>query len=105
MGRAAAGAARGGDVVKKIFLGLVGGLVVYELVTLSNKHEGDTISEIMWDATTKRPLVPFAFGVLCGHFFWQRSSSPAAGMTPAKLAEPAPLTATGAGVSSPFAAV
>jgi hypothetical protein len=61
--------------MKRIFLGLVGGLVIYELVTLANEHDGDTISEIIWDATTQRPLVPFAAGVLCGHFFWQKAES------------------------------
>lgn len=64
--------------MKKVFLGLVGGLCVYELVTLANDCEGDTISEIIWTTTTKRPILPFAFGVLMGHFFWQRvESSPA----------------------------
>lgn len=56
----------------RIFLGLVGGLCVYELVTLANKCEGDTISEIVWATTTKRPILPFAFGCVMGHFFWQR---------------------------------
>ena len=65
-------------MMQKLFLGLVGGLVVYEVVALANKCEGDTISEIVWTATTKRPLVPFAAGLLMGHFFWQRvDSSPA----------------------------
>ena len=54
------------------FLTLVGGLVVYELIALRNDCEGDTISEIVWHATTERPIVPFAAGVLCGHFFWWR---------------------------------
>jgi hypothetical protein len=62
---------------ERIFLGLVGGLCVYEVVTLSNKCEGDTISELAWATTTKRPIVPFAFGVLMGHFFWQRVESAA----------------------------
>jgi hypothetical protein len=64
-------------MMRKVFLGLVGGLLVYEAVALANECEGDTISEIMWTATTKRPLVPFAAGLLCGHFFWQRVPSPA----------------------------
>ena len=59
----------------KLFLALVGGLLAYEAVTLANNREGDTISEIIWTVTTKRPLVPFAFGVLMGHFFWQRALS------------------------------
>lgn len=44
----------------------------YEAWALVNRSKGDTISEIVWDATIKRPLVPFAAGLLMGHFFWQR---------------------------------
>lgn len=56
--------------------GLVGGLLIYEFITLKNTHRGDTISEIVWDATQKRPLVPLVAGMLIGHFFWQRVESP-----------------------------
>ena len=59
---------------QRVFLGLLGGLCAYELYTLANKCPGDTISEIVWTATHRRPIVPFAAGVLCGHFFWQRVS-------------------------------
>ena len=58
--------------MRNIFLALVGGLLVYEFFALRNKCPGDTISEIMWTTTTKRPILPFALGVLMGHFFWQR---------------------------------
>lgn len=58
--------------MKPVFLTLVGALVAYELITLANDRDGDTISEIVWEATTERPIVPFAAGVLIGHFFWQR---------------------------------
>lgn len=57
---------------KWIFFGLVGGALAYEAWAIANKHRGDTISEIVWDATTQRPLIPFALGMLAGHFFWQR---------------------------------
>lgn len=63
--------------MRTLFVGLVGGLVVYEFVTLSNDRPGDTISEIVWKAAAHRPLVPFAAGLLCGHFFWQRVDSAA----------------------------
>lgn len=36
-------------------------------------HQGLTISEHVWSITLKHPLVPFAFGMLMGHFFWQAS--------------------------------
>jgi hypothetical protein len=58
--------------MRKIFLALLGGALVYEVVALANRCKGDTISEIVWAATTKRPLIPFACGALMGHFFWQR---------------------------------
>lgn len=57
--------------MKPIFLGLVGGLLVYEVVALANQGDGDTISEIAWEAVTDRPIVPFAVGVVVGHLFWQ----------------------------------
>lgn len=61
--------------MRTIFLGLVGGLLVYEIAALHNDCPDDTISEIVWSATTRRPIVPFAAGVLCGHFFWQRDQA------------------------------
>lgn len=47
------------------------GLIAYEIYTLTNKEEDDTLSESIWRATAKQPLVPFLAGVLMGHFFWQ----------------------------------
>lgn len=50
-------------------------LLVFEAVALMNRQPGDTISEIIWAASSQRPLVPFLFGLviglLSGHFFWQ----------------------------------
>ena len=46
-------------------------LIALETSALRNREDGDTISETMWD-WSKRPLVPFAAGFICGHFFWQR---------------------------------
>ncbi len=53
-----------------IFNILGAGLFLYEAVALLNSKSGDTISEIVWHLS-QRPLVPFLFGLLCGHFFWQ----------------------------------
>ena len=71
--------------MKRVVLALVGGLVAYELVALSEKRRGDTISEIVWTETSHYAILPFAFGVLMGHFFWQRadfSSAPAPEVAP-----------------------
>lgn len=60
--------------MKWIFYLLVLSMLVYEAYALTNRVSGDTISEIIWDLS-KRPLVPFAFGLLMGHFFWQQFSN------------------------------
>jgi len=59
--------------ITHLFFGLCGGLLVYEAFALNNQTQGDTISEIFWKAN-RRPLIPFTFGMLCGHLFWQASS-------------------------------
>jgi len=46
-------------------------LAAYEVWALANKPDGDTISEIVWAAAAKRPVVPFLGGLLAGHFFWR----------------------------------
>jgi hypothetical protein len=53
-------------------------LGIYEFWALASEskdpaHQGLTISEHIWNVTLKHPLVPFAFGMLMGHFFWQAS--------------------------------
>ena len=58
----------------KVIGGAVVALLGYELWTLINKTEHDTISERIWRVSMKRPLVPFAAGLLCGHFFWQAAN-------------------------------
>lgn len=57
-----------------IFYVLVCLLFVYEvwaLVRAGKGKKGDTISEIIWEVTSKRPVVPFLFGMLMGHLFWR----------------------------------
>jgi hypothetical protein len=71
------------DVMPAVFLGLVGGLCAYEVYALAKHKHGDTISEIMWSVSSHYAILPFAFGVLSGHFFWQRNGS-AASSTPAQ---------------------
>jgi hypothetical protein len=56
-----------------LILGLVL-IVTYEVWAIRRKEPGDTISEIFWKAS-KKPLVPFLFGVLAGHFVWQSAGS------------------------------
>jgi len=57
---------------KYIFWILLALLFAYEGYALLTPEPGDTISEITWAVSTSAPVIAFFFGVLCGHFFWQR---------------------------------
>lgn len=52
----------------------IAGLLAYEIYTLTNDEPEDTLSEGVWRATARQPLVPFLGGLLAGHFFWQSTS-------------------------------
>jgi hypothetical protein len=61
------------DLAFTIVLVIVGVLLGgYELVALIGRKPGTTISAHVWESCTKRPLIPFLFGLISGHFFWQR---------------------------------
>lgn len=45
-------------------------LIVWDVYVANNTPTGDTISEITLLAASKHPVIPFAFGVICGHLFW-----------------------------------
>ena len=53
-----------------IVLGLV---LALEVWALANRKPNDTISEVFWRINMKHPIVPFLFGVVAGHIFWQAS--------------------------------
>jgi hypothetical protein len=48
----------------------IGLVIVYEIWAMVNSKPDDTISQMVWRAC-KRPVVPFLFGLLMGHFFWR----------------------------------
>ncbi len=43
-----------------------------EVGALVSQKPGTTLSETVWMITRDYPLLPLAFGLLMGHFFWQR---------------------------------
>lgn len=45
-------------------------LVVFDLWMAGNGTPGDTISEVVRSWSARHPVIPFAAGVLMGHFFW-----------------------------------
>jgi hypothetical protein len=59
------------DTTDKVWIGAIGGLLLYEGWTLANERRGDTLSESVWRHISRRPLVPFALGALVAHFVWQ----------------------------------
>jgi hypothetical protein len=58
--------------VKTFLVSLAAGAAAYELAALRNEAEGDTLSEVVWSASDRWPVVAFAAGMVAGHFFWPR---------------------------------
>lgn len=57
--------------LEPIFWGLIGCLLIYEVVTLYfTKSPSDHITAIVKRVTKENPLLPFILGLLMGHFFW-----------------------------------
>jgi hypothetical protein len=52
-----------------VLFAVIGVLLGWEIYTLLNTSKDDTITASIhkW---SRRPLVPFLFGLLAGHFFW-----------------------------------
>ena len=55
-------------VVCAVFLG------VWDLYVALNESLGDTISEVTRDASHTVWTIPFVFGVVTGHLFWNRKT-------------------------------
>jgi hypothetical protein len=51
-------------------------VVAYDLVAAFYGKSGATISEVILQTSLRRPLVPFAFGVLMGHLFFPQEIPP-----------------------------
>lgn len=45
-------------------------LIIYDIYAYSQGGQKATISWLIYDSSHEHPLIPFATGVLCGHFFW-----------------------------------
>lgn len=45
-------------------------LIAWDVWLYLSPPKADTISRVIADASSEHPLLPFAFGVLAGHFFW-----------------------------------
>lgn len=48
-------------------------LIVYDVVMIVNKTDGDTISEILLKVASRWPVIAFAAGVVVGHLWWPQS--------------------------------
>jgi hypothetical protein len=60
--------------MRKITIGFIIGAIViilgYDVVAAIYGGTGSTISEVITSWSYGTPLLPFAFGVVCGHWFW-----------------------------------
>ena len=50
-------------------------LAAYEALVIALGIPQATISEAVWDWSSRYPYLPFAAGILCGHLFWREAKS------------------------------
>lgn len=53
-----------------ILLGITALLIGWDIYVALTPQKGDTISEVIRDWAFAHPVIPFALGVLCGHWLW-----------------------------------
>jgi hypothetical protein len=60
------------EVTYVVIFGVTGLLIVYDVWAAF--EPGATISERMLDMGHRHPVIPFAIGILMGHFFWSQTA-------------------------------
>jgi hypothetical protein len=49
---------------------LIAGLIGWDIYLATDDKKENTISNLIQDASHEHPMIPFALGVLIGHWLW-----------------------------------
>ena len=49
---------------------LIALVVIYDIAAFAQGGVEATISRVVLGASVGNPILPFAFGIVCGHLFW-----------------------------------
>jgi len=58
-----------GSVMIVLVVSLVG-FIIWDIWLAADRIEGNTISEVVRKVSKPHPMIPFALGVLIGHWYW-----------------------------------
>lgn len=59
-------------LITEIVMGAAtGALLLYDGLVIWRTKDKVSISQVVWDISAKRPLLPFFLGFLMGHFFFR----------------------------------
>ena len=61
----------GNNVTYAVIFSAIAALIIYDVFALLKWGNDCTISVRIWTLARRYPIIPFAIGVLMGHFFWQ----------------------------------
>jgi hypothetical protein len=62
------------NITAWILIGVVAGLIGYDLFAVAKWGYTGTISYDVLSASKNHPIIPFAIGIIAGHFFWSQPS-------------------------------
>lgn len=58
------------SVTRGVITAVGAGLIAFDVLPFLSEPTGDTISEVLRDWGSKSSALPFGFGFLVGHWFW-----------------------------------
>ena len=61
------------DNVKTAVVTMVAGIILWDIYLASDEVDKNTISKLVRDVSDESPMIPFALGVLIGHWFWDNN--------------------------------
>lgn len=59
-----------------ILIAVTAALIAWDIYVVVDPEPRDTISEVLFHYDRRFPIIRFAAGVLCGHWFWGQREEP-----------------------------
>ena len=60
-----------GNVSKALIIIFFGVVFLWDCFAIFFNKEAATFSVVLFEASKEWPIIPFMFGLVCGHLFWQ----------------------------------
>lgn len=60
-----------GNIAKSLIIIFFGVVFIWDCLAIFFNKDTATFSVILFESSKEWPIIPFVFGLVCGHLFWQ----------------------------------